>query len=249
MRERIKVPYVEKKVRRLLGRAVQRYDLIQANDRILVALSGGTDSTAMLWLLQDRLRHIPIPYEVQAAHIALGFDGEDFSPVRSWVESLGIPCRVLDTNFGLQAHRPENRENPCFLCARLRRAALFKTARRLGCNKIAFGHHMDDLIETFFLNVIYGSQIATMLPRQSFFNGEITVIRPLAILPPEVIRRFHASRGFPAAPNPCPSKNSGKRQEIREILKRLYRQNRKIRGNIFHALHNVTLEYLPSYRG
>ena len=118
----------------------------------------------------------------------------------------------------------------------------------MGCNKIAFGHNLDDLIETFLINIFYGSQIATMLPRQPFFDGEITVIRPLSLLDSGTIRSFHQKRTFPLTVNPCPSKNSGKRQEIRELLQGLYRQNRKIRGNILHAMHNVNPEYLPSFQ-
>jgi tRNA 2-thiocytidine biosynthesis protein TtcA len=241
-----KMSYVEKKVRRLLGRAVQQYGLIDAEDHILVAISGGEDSTALLWLLHDRLARIPIPYELTAAHVDLGFEGEDFSPVQGWLQSLEIPSQIINSQFGLRAHSPENRENPCFLCSRLRRAVLFKTARTLGCNKIAFGHNQDDLIETFFINLLFGSQVATMLPRQPFFGGEITVIRPLALLDANTIRRFHRARDLPKATNPCPSKNSGKRQEIREMLHAFYSKNRKVRGNIFHAIHNVNVEYLPS---
>ena len=244
---RSKMSFVERKVRRLLGRADQRYRLIDAEDRILVALSGGVDSTSLLWLLHNRLRRIPISYKLFAVHVDLGFEGGDYAPVHDWVHSLGIPHQVIHSEFGPKAHSSENRENPCFLCARLRRTELFKEARRLGCNKIAFGHNLDDLIETFVMNIFYGSQIATMLPRQPFFGGEIMVIRPLALLDAETLRRFHQKRGLPVTVNPCPSKDSGKRQEIREILQRLYRKNRKIRGNIMHAMHNVNLEYLPSY--
>ena len=230
-----------------MGRAVQRYGLINADDRILVSLSGGVDSTSLLWLLHDRLGRIPITYKLFAAHVDLGFKGEDYSSVQAWVESLGIPHQVIPSKFGPKAHSSENLENPCFLCSRLRRTALFVEAGRLGCNKIAFGHNLDDLIETFFINIFYGSQVATMLPRQSFFGGEIIAIRPLALLDSATVRRFHRSRSFPATVNPCPSKNTGKRQEIREVLQGLYRKNRKIRGNILHAMHNVNLEYLPSF--
>ena len=243
-----KMTNIEKKVRRLMGRAMQRYGLIDADDRILVALSGGVDSTSLLWLLHDRLGRIPITYKLFAVHVGLGFEGEDYSSVQAWVESLSIHHQVIRSEFGPRAHSAENRENPCFLCSRLRRIAIFEEAGRLGCNKIAFGHNLDDLIETFLINIFYGSQVATMLPRQAFFNGEITVIRPLVLLNSGTIRSFHQKQSFPLAVNPCPSKNSGKRQEIRQLLKGLYRKNRKIRGNILHAMHNVNLEYLPSFQ-
>jgi tRNA 2-thiocytidine biosynthesis protein TtcA len=210
---------------------MQRYGLINADDRILVSLSGGVDSTSLLWLLHDRLGRIPITYKLFAVHVDLGFKGEDYSSVQAWVESLGIPQQVIRSEFGPRAHSIENRENPCFLCSRLR----------------AFGHNLDDLIETFLINIFYGSQVATMLPRQPFFGGEITIIRPLALLDSGTILRFHQKRSFPVTVNPCPSRDSGKRQEIREFLQGLYRKNRKIRGNILHAMHNVNLEYLPVF--
>ena len=244
---RSKIPFVEKKLRRLAGRAVERYGLINAEDRILVALSGGADSTSLLWLLHDRLPRIPITYKLFAVHVDLGFEGEDYSAVQDWVETLDIPHRVIHSDFGPRAHSEENRENPCFLCSRLRRAALFKEAGRLECNKIAFGHNLDDLIETFLINILYGSQLSTMLPRQTFFGGEITVIRPFSLLDTETISRFHKNQSLPLTVNPCPSKKTGKRQEIREILQGLYRKNRKIRGNILAAMHNVHLEYLPNF--
>ena len=244
---RSKTSFVEKKVRRLVGKAVERYSLIEPADRILVALSGGVDSTSLLWLLHNRLNRIPIAYELFAVHVDLGFEDKGYSSVQEWVESLRVPHRIIDSKFGPRAHSKENTENPCFLCSRLRRTALFKEAGRLNCNKIAFGHNLDDLIETFFINIFYGSQLSTMLPRQPFFGGEITVIRPLSLLDSATIRRFHQSLGFPVTVNPCPSKNTGKRQEIREILQGLYRKNRKIRGNILSAMHNVNMEYLPSY--
>jgi len=244
---RSKMPFAEKKVRRLLGRAINRYGLIDPEDRILVALSGGADSTSLLWLLQDRLDRIPIDYKLFVAHVEHGFKGGDYSTVHTWVESLGIAQRVIHSEIGPRAHSSENRENPCFLCARLRRTTLFKEARRLGCNKIAFGHNLDDLIETFLVNIFYGAQVATMLPRQPFFGGEITAIRPLSLLDSTTVRRFHNSRGFPLTLNPCPSKNTGKRQETRLLLQSLYKKNHKIRGNIMRAMHNVNLAYLPSF--
>ncbi len=230
-----------------MGRAIKRYGLVDQGDRILVALSGGADSTSLLWLLQDRLCHIPIDYKLFAVHVEHGFEGSDYATVHAWAESLGIVHRVIHSEIGPRAHSSENRENPCFLCARFRRTALFNEARRLDCNKIAFGHNLDDLIETFLVNIFFGSQVATMLPRQPFFGGKITIIRPFSLLDSVTVRRFHKSRSFPLCVNPCPSKNSGKREEIRQILQGLYKNNSKIRGNILHAMHNVNLEYLPSF--
>lgn len=156
----------------------------------------------------------------------------------------GFEYRIIRSDIGPRAHGPENRENPCFLCSRLRRKLLFELAAEIGCNRIAFGHHKDDLIETFFLNVFYGASISTMLPVQELFKGSLTVIRPLYLVDEGLLRRFAQSMGWPETDLGCPTAGSSKREEIKEMLNRFYRTNRKIKGNIFHALKNVNPEYL-----
>jgi tRNA 2-thiocytidine biosynthesis protein TtcA len=117
-------------------------------------------------------------------------------------------------------------------------------ADELGCRKIALGHHKDDIIETLFLNMCYAGEISTMVPSQRFFDGLFTVIRPLAFVDEDTIRRFAAEEGFPAFVNPCPSSTKSKRSEIKALLQRLYRSNRKIKGNLFRAMHHVNTDYL-----
>ena len=145
----------------------------------------------------------------------------------------------------MRAHSSENRENPCFWCARLRRTALFQLAQELGSKKIALGHNQDDFIETFFINICYSGQVATMMPRQSFFADKMVVIRPLALVPATKVEKLSARLGLPVIQNPCPSSQLNKRQELRILLQSLYRGNRKVRGNIFHAMSHVNAEYLP----
>jgi tRNA 2-thiocytidine biosynthesis protein TtcA len=126
----------------------------------------------------------------------------------------------------------------------LRRKRLFEIADRMGCRKLALGHNKDDLIETFFLNVCYAGEISTMLPSQPFFNGDLTVIRPLAYANESSLRQYAAEMGWPIKPNPCPSAGSSKRSEVKQMLHRLYESNSKIRGNIFRALRHVKADYL-----
>jgi len=114
----------------------------------------------------------------------------------------------------------------------------------MGCNKIAFGHHKDDVIETFFLNVFYGASISTMAPVQNFFNGNLSVIRPLFMIDQVMIQRYAEKMDWPDIPLGCPTAGSTKREEIKAMLHRLYENNKKVKGNIFHALHNVRQEYL-----
>ncbi|MBU0973223.1 MAG: tRNA 2-thiocytidine(32) synthetase TtcA, partial [Proteobacteria bacterium] len=137
-----------------------------------------------------------------------------------------------------------NRENPCFLCARLRRNRLFKLAQEQGCRKIALGHNKDDIIETLFINMFYSGKIGTMKPRQSFFGGALDIIRPLAYVEKKDIVLFSNLFGMPEFVNNCPSANQTKREEIRRMLDALYKQNKNIKGNIFRAMGNVASDYL-----
>lgn len=237
--------FIDKEVRKLMGKAIHGYDLISGGDRVAVAVSGGKDSMLLLALLRERLARIPAHYDLIAIHVDPGFEPATADALEPYFQREGYDYRILRTTHGIKAHGPENRENPCFLCARLRRVELFKTANELGCAKIALGHNQDDFIETFFINVCYGGQIAAILPRQEFFGGEITVIRPFALTPASKIERVARRMELPLVENPCPSSGKSRRTGIRNMLQALYRENPKVRGNIFHALGNVNLDYLP----
>ncbi|MCX7823782.1 MAG: tRNA 2-thiocytidine(32) synthetase TtcA [Syntrophobacterales bacterium] len=242
--------YLEREIRHLFGKAVHGYNLIEDGDKIAVAFSGGKDSVLLLHLLRERLSYIPIRYELFAIYVDLGFDPKMAEMVDSFLKSTNVSYEIIMTDIGIRAHSRENRENPCFLCSRLRRKAIFKAVWDRGYRKIAFGHNQDDLIETFFLNVCYSGQIATMLPKQEFFRGELTVIRPLSLMPASKIKKFVKEKGLSFMENPCPSAGAGKRALIKELLSKLYKTNSKIRGNIFRAMSNINLEYLlPSLNG
>ncbi|MFC1823024.1 ATP-binding protein [Thermodesulfobacteriota bacterium] len=237
--------YVTREMKRLMGKAIHTQQMIENGDRILVAVSGGKDSLALLWLLRERIRRIPIDYSITAAHIDPGFGVNSGEPLSAFFRENGFEYRIVKSDCGPRAHSPQNLENPCFLCSRLRRKALFELADELSCGKIAFGHHKDDLIETFFLNIFYGASVSTMLPVQPFFKGKITAIRPLYMIEERIIRKYVDHMGWSEIDLGCPTAGSSKRQDIKEMLNRLYRSNRKIKGNIFHALQNVKPEYLP----
>lgn len=241
--------YAAKEIRRLLGKAVHSHEMLREGDHVLVAVSGGKDSMALLWLLRERLGRIPIRYRITAVHVDPGFGVSSGERMAAFFSEEGFDYRTIQGDMGPRAHSEENRENPCFLCSRLRRKLLFETADTLGCNRIAFGHHKDDLIETFFLNVFYGGSISTMLPVQELFGGKLTVIRPLFLADEDLIRRYAESMGWPTIDLGCPTAGTSSRQAVKEMLLRFYRTNRKIKGNIFHALRNVRPEYLPTDAG
>ncbi len=227
-----------------MGKALHRYNMIADGDRVLVGLSGGKDSLSLMWILTERLPRIPINYELFALYIDPGFEGGFGKSLEAYCREAGYNFRIEHTDYGLKAHSAENRENPCFLCSWNRRKRLFEIADELGCNKVALGHHKDDIIETLFMNICYAGEISTMLPSQIFFKGLFTVIRPLAFVDEEVIERFAREQGFPGFINPCPSANASKRREIKLLLKQLYKSNDKIKGNIFRSMRHVKPEYL-----
>ena len=237
--------FVDREVRRLLGKGIHHYELIENRDRIAVGVSGGKDSMLLLWLLRERLQRVPISYELTAVYVDPGFDTESADRLEAFFKQEGFRYEIIRTDHGPRAHGPENRENPCFLCSRLRRSALFRKARELGCPKIALGHNQDDMIETFFINICYGAQVAGMLPKQEFFGGELTVIRPFALVPAQSILRVCKNLGLPILQANCPSAAKNQRTEIRNMLEGLFRKNSKVRGNIYHAMSNINFEYLP----
>jgi len=218
--------------------------MLQDGDRIVVGVSGGADSLTMMWVLAERLQRIPINFELFPVHIDPGFEGSFSEPLKAYCADSGLSLRVEHTDYGILGHSASNRENPCFLCSRLRRKRLFEIADEMGCNKLALGHNKDDIIETFFLNVCYAGEISTMVPCQTFFKGRFTVIRPLAFADQDLIRAFAGEQRFPEFVNPCPSATHSKRQELKTLLMQLYRSNKKIKGNIFRAMSHVKLDYL-----
>ena len=236
--------FVDRELRRLSGKAIHDRQMILDGDHIMVAVSGGKDSMALLWVLEERIKRVPIQYRITAVHVDPGFGAGSAESMEAYFSKHAFEYRVIRSNIGPKAHGPENRENPCFLCSRLRRKLMFEKAAEIGCNRIAFGHHKDDLIETFFLNIFYGASISTMLPVQELFKGRLTVIRPFYLVDENLLRRFAESMDWPEINLGCPTAGSSKRQEIKEMLRALYRSNRKIKGNIFHALKNVNHEYL-----
>ncbi len=235
--------YWEREIRRFVGKAIHTYRMIQDGDRILVGVSGGKDSLSLLHLLHERRKRVPIHYDLVAVHIDLGFSSGNLESLKTFFDEKGLSYRIEHTDIGALAHSSRNRENPCFLCAWERRKRTFELAHELHCNKIAFGHHKDDVVETLLLNMFYSGEISTMLPVQSLFKGKMFLIRPLFLLEEKKIARFAEAMGFPVGSSGCPSCGSTKRSEVKELIELLGRKNHRVKGNIFRSLSNVKLEY------
>jgi len=235
--------YWEKEIRSLVGKAIHRYGLIQEGDRILVGVSGGKDSLSLLHLLHERSKRVLIHYELLPVYIDLGFDSGRAEILKNFFEAKGLPYHIEFTDIGIKANSDENRENPCFLCSWERRKSLFHLAHRFKCNKIALGHHKDDIIETLLLNIFYSAEISTMLPLQTLFKGKITLIRPLALLEERKIERFAREMEFPFGPEGCPSSGKTKRKVVKDLIETVSKRDHRVKGNIFRALSNIKLDY------
>lgn len=221
------------------------YGMLADGDRVLVAVSGGIDSLVLVKILQFWQTKAPITYQLLAVHLDMGFGNDEAERVATRLAGLGVDYLIEKTDFGKRALEAEAGRSGCFHCARQRRSRLFALAEEKGCNKIAMGHHQEDIIETFFLNLFYGGNLSTMVPKQDFFGGKLAMIRPLAFLTKADIRALGEDFSLSPVANPCPLSTESKRQQIRDLLeKSIYALDPSIRATIFTALANVRPDYL-----
>lgn len=237
------MPTLPKKVNHLVGKAMHLYEMISEGDNILVAVSGGVDSLALAWLLGHWRDKAPISYNLTAVHLDMGFDDTSAEKIESQLKLLALPYIIKKTKIGVEAEQ-NNKDNACFICSKKRRNMLFEMARTEGFSKIAFGHHKDDIIETFFLNIFYSGNISTMVPKQDLFSGDVALIRPLAYLEKKQVIDLANAAGLTPVKNPCPMASSSKRESTRTFLTSLFEDHPSFKGNIFAALANVRPEYL-----
>ena len=230
-------------VSRRAGKAIGDFHMIEANDKIAVAVSGGKDSISLLHVLRHRQKIAPIKFEFTAVHIDFGFS--DFSPEKltAYLEKEGFPY-IVEPAESLQGEKWENIE--CFWWSRNRRKALFECADKKGFTKIAFGHHMDDIVETILLNQFYRGEIGAMKPRQELFGGKIIIIRPLAYEREDQMRLLAEKLGVAAigGQSKCANDETSHRMLIKKMLREFEKENPNIVKNIFRSLQNIKADYL-----
>jgi tRNA 2-thiocytidine biosynthesis protein TtcA len=224
-----------------INKAARDFGLFEEGDRIAVAVSGGKDSLSLLRLLSLRQPSAREDYELVALHVrglpgathSSGADiGDDTAVLEEWLETSGSAYQILDVDVPADEPRPLS----CFRCSWHRRKALFLAAHKLGCNKLAFGHHADDVAQTTLLNLFYHGRIETMEPRVSFFDGTITVIRPLYYVPKKELIRYARACDFPLTQGCCPQAESSRRQKMHEVLRMVERDMPRAKVNLLRAV-------------
>jgi tRNA 2-thiocytidine biosynthesis protein TtcA len=240
--------------RRKIGQAMQDYKMLADGDRVLVAVSGGIDSLVLAWLLQNWQKKAPISYTIHGIHVDMeplaDQAGQAAAQVVLSMKKLAIPCQVLSV-----AWKPTDEmlasgqtKDVCFRCARSRRTQLFEYADAHGYNKLALGHHRDDIIETFFLNMLHAGNLSTMVPKQELFSGRLALIRPLAYLDKTEVEFIGENISLQPIRSFCPLSEKTRRRDIHSLLEHIYDQIPQANQHILAALGNVRPDYLLTPR-
>lgn len=236
-----------RKVKKLTGQAVGDFGLIEEGDRIAVAVSGGKDSYALLHILSQLRRRAPIDYELIAVNVDAGFPGYRKDILEDYLRKQGFQYHMETTNCAqIIDDKLRSGSSYCAFCARLRRGVLYTVADRLGCNKVALGHHLDDFIETLLLNQFYIGTLAAMSPKLLADNGRHTVIRPLVYVEESDIIKLARQNDFPVIDCGCPvmGQTDQKRQKMKQLISELHKENRYLKRSMIKALSNVRPRHL-----
>jgi len=231
--------YIVKKLEAKTKKAIYDYNLIEQGDGVLVGLSGGKDSYALLDLLVNLNHSMPEKFRIEACHVVasdMPYEADtDF--MKKYCEENSVPLHFESITVD---YRPQGRQPACFICSWKRRKALFKMARRRECNKIALGHHLNDAVETLLLNMIHHSSISSIPPKLSMFDGEIYVIRPLIMVHDNELRKYSEHLGFPQELSLCPYDDKTSRESVDQFNK----LNKSAVENIFRSMGNIYTDYI-----
>lgn len=230
-----------KKMLSYVRRAVDHYHMIEEGDVIAVGVSGGKDSLALLVTLANLRRFYPKKFTLKAITLEMGYDEMDFSAVAKLCQELDVEYITKQTDIKTIVFDIRKEENPCSLCAKMRRGALNETAKENGCNKVALGHHYDDVIETVMMSLLYEGRFNCFLPETYLDRSQITVIRPMIYTPESYIRSFVRRQELPIVHNPCPADGNTKREEVKQLIRTLEHQNHGVRQRIFGAVQRYPL--------
>lgn len=236
--------------------AINDYELIQEGDRIAVCISGGKDSMLMAKLFQELKRHNKFPFEVEYIVMDPGYSKANREQIEYNAKLLNVPVTIFESNIFESVFHVE--KSPCYLCARMRRGYLYNQAKMMGCNKIALGHHYDDVIETILMSMLYAGQVQTMMPKlhSTNFDG-MELIRPMYLIREDEIKRWRDYNGLTFLQCACKftencavneKENLSKRLEIKNMIREMKKINPQVENNIFKSVENVNLDTVIAYK-
>lgn len=222
-------------------RAVDDYGMINEGDRVAVGVSGGKDSMLLLAALRQLQSYYPKRFELGAITIELGFEGMDFTPVKRFCEERGIEYTCVKTDIKEVVFDVRQEDNPCSLCAKMRRGALNNTLRERGMNKLALGHHFDDAVETFMMSLLFEGRLSCFQPVTYLDRSGVMQIRPLIYAGEQRIANLAAALELPIVENPCPQDKTSKRYEIKQLLKSMCGEYPDMKTKVFGAMQRLPL--------
>lgn len=235
--------FIVKKLESKVKSAIYNYQLIDKDDGVMVGISGGKDSYALLDLLVHLNKSLPEKFRIEACHVQASDmpykADEDF--MKRYCKEHRIPLHFKQI---FVEYNPDQRQPACFICSWKRRKELFSIARERGCKKLAFGHHLDDAVETLLMNMIHHSSISSIPPKLSMFNGELYAIRPLIMVHDRELVKYSQHLAFPDEVSLCPHEDKTNRKKARDLLKSMDKLNRSARENIFRAMGNIYGDYI-----
>ena len=232
-------------IKRILSftrRALDDYTMIEPGDKIAVGVSAGKDSLTLLCAMAELRRFYPVPFELIAVTVDMGFEGTDFTPIQRLCDELNVPYHIVPTEISHIIFDIRKEKNPCSLCAKMRRGALHNAAKELGCTSVALGHHFDDTVETFMLNLFFEGRIGCFSPVTYLSRVGIKLIRPMLYMPEKDVRYFASKTNLPVIKSPCPADGNTQREEMKQLLRELERKHDGLRYRIFGAMQRGEID-------
>ena len=232
-----------KRVLSYTRRAVDDYEMIHEGDKVAVGISGGKDSLTLLCALADLKKFYPKKFDLCAITVDMGFETPmDFSKIQTLCDELGVPYHVTKTEIAKIIFDVRKESTPCSLCAKMRRGVLHNTAKELGCNVVALGHHFDDVVDTFMLNLFFEGRLGCFQPVTYLSRADLHLIRPMIYMPEKDVRYFAAKVDLPVIKSPCPADGNTQREEINKLIGDLDRKHKGLRYRIFGAIQRGEID-------
>ncbi len=231
-----------KRILSYVRRGVDDYQMIKEGDKIAVGVSAGKDSLALLCAMAELRRFYPNKFELCAITVDMGFEGVNFEGIKAFCDELNVEYHIVPTQISKIIFDVRKEKNPCSLCAKMRRGALYNYAKELGCTSVALGHHFDDVVETFMLNLFYEGRLGCFQPVTYLSNTDIYLIRPMIYMPEKDVRYFASKNELPVVKSPCPADGNTEREQMKQLLHSLEKENKGLRYRIFGAIQRGEID-------